>query len=763
MAGDAPADGAAPEPAVQEETQPEIQPEAQPEAQPETRPESQPETEDAGSVQAQEQAPAEEAALPAAEDAGGNALEQDGTQLEPGSHTYDGGSSISAGQGDSADETAALEDFQADAGEVKTNATEDASADENGAQMGLDGTTEEDVAAAKIQAIHRGNRDRKNLAEEASAATKIQAVHRGNQDRKNLAEEASAATKIQAVHRGKQDRKNLAVKSAQAASGESQAEPTTGVPPADEARAEAKKNSVFAMLADSIGQKPGTPRNKYAERYNSTASARIEVVKNPPRRHPTATTGIEGAATAASPASFEAAAAAKSSPAPSAAMPVVGDQLFRNLHLAELQTLLVTMGMPSDGGKYELLGRLQDTLEARGRSDGGVNAGANAARQRDQLGREMPAWQQQQIEEGGQAYSGKGIFSAMAQDRVQARAVLPQPQAAAAVGAAKLQQWPQSRSQPQPVEDRRGDAYAAAWQELESGRGTAVPTFAQEARHVAAATASSGSGFYGSTAGNILPSPPVGPRPEDQRTPRQLRASVAGSATGSIGGSATNLQDRFDKLAAADELLKQDQQVAQNLDLLAELTGDYDDPRRTDGSLARGSSRFATADTANGGNVGTTEHQRDRRAGGGVAARGPEIDRGRRKSTRGHRNRAEETPAMALRRKIRASSYHQGGEDWKDAFKQYDRDESGELDFEEFKRAMRRTAKISPATISDKELKKLFKLIDLDSGGSISADEFVAFLEGTSVRPVFFPVLCCAVLQNITTQARPHVSRRASS
>ena len=746
MAGDAPADGA-PDPAAQEETepeteteaepepeaQPEAQPEAEPEAEPEAQPETQPETEGALGVEAQEEASAEEATPPGAVDAGGDAPEQDGTELEPGRQTDDGGSAISAGQGDGTDETAASE---AEASEVETNATEHAPADERDAQMGLDGSTEEDVAAAKIQAIHRGNRDRKNLAQEASAATKIQAVHRG-----------------------KQDRKNLAVKPDQAASEESQAEATAGVAQADGARAEAKKNSVFAMLADSIGQKPGTPRNKYAERYNSTAGVRIEVVKNPPPRRPTATKATEAADAAASPASDEAAGSAKS---PSAAMPVAGDQLFRNLHLAELQTLLVTMGMPSDGGKYELLGRLQDALEARSRSDGGVDAGPNpeAPRQRDQLGREMPAWQQQQIEDGGQAYSGKGIFSAMAQDRVQARPVLPQPQATAPVSAAKLQQWPQSRPQPQRVEDRVGSAYAAAWQELESG--TEVPTHAQEARHVAAA-ASGGGGFYGSTAGSVLPSPPVGPRPEDQRTPRQLRAPVAGSTMGSIGGSATNLQDRFDKLAAADELLKQDQQLSQNLDLLAELTGDYDDPRRTDGSLARGSSRFATEDVANGSDIGATEHQRDRRAGAGVAARGPEIDRGRRKTTRGHRNRAEETPAMAIRRKIRASSYAQGGEDWKDAFKQYDRDESGELDFEEFKRAMRRTAKIAPATISDKELKKLFKLIDLDSGGSISADEFVAFLDGASVDPVFFPagraVLCCAAEYHRSNAL--HVSRRA--
>ena len=78
---------------------------------------------------------------------------------------------------------------------------------------------------------------------------------------------------------------------------------------------------------------------------------------------------------------------------------------------------------------------------------------------------------------------------------------------------------------------------------------------------------------------------------------------------------------------------------------------------------------------------------------------------------------------------------------------------------------MRRTAKIAPATISDKELKKLFKLIDLDSGGSISADEFIAFLDGASVNPVLFPagraVLCCAVLQNITDPTPCMFFRRA--
>ena len=80
------------------------------------------------------------------------------------------------------------------------------------------------------------------------------------------------------------------------------------------------------------------------------------------------------------------------------------------------------------------------------------------------------------IEEGGQAYSGKGIFSAMAQDRIQARPVHTKP-----------------RPLPQPSR-RNGrnhsrnhsvwrigvtSAAAAAWRELDGGSGADVPTYAQ--------------------------------------------------------------------------------------------------------------------------------------------------------------------------------------------------------------------------------------------------------------------------------------------
>ena len=685
--------------------------------------EAAPPQEDSAAEQEPAAAAAGEGAASAGDEAGPKATEAteaevDGADSQPpdapsqtppaGEASADNDEPVSAG-GDGAAEADAEE--AAKSSDLVPEQTA-ASAEEIAAEMGLEGSAEEEAAATKIQAIQRGKLERERLSAE-------------NTDGPQAEAEAEAE--------------------AEASAGAAEAQ-------VDAARAEAKKNSVFAMLANSIGQKPGTPRNKYAERYNTAADSRIEGVKNPPPPQPivaplpaaaaAAVAEPTGAATGAAPRPVGMAAAASSSRAAAAAVAPggSGDGLFKNLHLAELQTLLVTMGMPSDGGKYELLGRLQDTLEARSRTDEGGSSTTQQQgepRGRDQLGREMPAWQQQQIEDGGQAYSGKGIFSAMAQDRVQARPIQPEPAVPRAVMPLSGPLGAVSQP-PQRVEDRGDDAYAAAWRELEGGSGTNPPTYAQEGRHAAAAassTAGGSAGFYG-TAGSVLPSPPVGPRPEDQRTPRQLRGSTINSTLGGGGGgggSGGNLQDRF---AAADELVKQDQVLAENLDLLAELTGDYDGTARTAGSFARGGSQYGQEEPADGrgggGAAGNTADLdgRDRRGGGGVAARGPEIDRGRKKTTRGHRNRSEDTPAMALRRKIRASSYNTGGEDWEDAFKQYDRDESGELDFEEFKRAMRRTAKIAPAVISDKELKKLFKLIDIDSGGSISASEFIAFLDG---------------------------------
>jgi Ca2+-binding EF-hand superfamily protein len=81
-----------------------------------------------------------------------------------------------------------------------------------------------------------------------------------------------------------------------------------------------------------------------------------------------------------------------------------------------------------------------------------------------------------------------------------------------------------------------------------------------------------------------------------------------------------------------------------------------------------------------------------------------------------------------LKRKMRAASYRDGGQNWDKLFQQYDRDGSGELDLEEFTRAIRRDAGVTRAIFSDDDLDRLFKRIDVDSSGEINAEEFAQFI-----------------------------------
>jgi hypothetical protein len=67
--------------------------------------------------------------------------------------------------------------------------------------------------------------------------------------------------------------------------------------------------------------------------------------------------------------------------------------------------------------------------------------------------------------------------------------------------------------------------------------------------------------------------------------------------------------------------------------------------------------------------------------------------------------------------------------DWKDLFRRYDRDDSGSLDFDEFKKAVRRGANVSEREMDDVLLKELFGHIDVDGGGSIDPEELHGFLE----------------------------------
>jgi len=84
----------------------------------------------------------------------------------------------------------------------------------------------------------------------------------------------------------------------------------------------------------------------------------------------------------------------------------------------------------------------------------------------------------------------------------------------------------------------------------------------------------------------------------------------------------------------------------------------------------------------------------------------------------------------AARKKLQSLSYGPKGQDPKKLFSHYDRDNSGHLDFNEFRNAVRRGGHLTPSMLSDGDLRKLFSAVDDDSSGDVSIDELTAFVWG---------------------------------
>lgn len=82
-----------------------------------------------------------------------------------------------------------------------------------------------------------------------------------------------------------------------------------------------------------------------------------------------------------------------------------------------------------------------------------------------------------------------------------------------------------------------------------------------------------------------------------------------------------------------------------------------------------------------------------------------------------------------VRSKLKAAAYGMKGVNWHKLFRHYDRDNTGELGFVEFKRAIRGDAKISVSTLPNSQVRHLFNSIDLDSGGTIDVEEFIEWVE----------------------------------
>ena len=134
------------------------------------------------------------------------------------------------------------------------------------------------------------------------------------------------------------------------------------------------------------------------------------------------------------------------------------------------------------------------------------------------------------------------------------------------------------------------------------------------------------------------------------------------------------------------------------------------------------------------------------------------LDRERRKAAAESARRAEEeeveakarasrrarvapkrrTPAeelQAARKKLQGMSYGLHGQEPIKLFQHFDRDNSGRLSMGEFRSAVRKGGKMTPAMLPDAELRRLFGAVDANSSGDIELEELVAFVWGPDPEP----------------------------
>ena len=83
-----------------------------------------------------------------------------------------------------------------------------------------------------------------------------------------------------------------------------------------------------------------------------------------------------------------------------------------------------------------------------------------------------------------------------------------------------------------------------------------------------------------------------------------------------------------------------------------------------------------------------------------------------------------------IRSKLKAASYTVDGVNWGKLFHYYDKDKSGHIGFDEFKRLLRTDAKISITALSDHDVRELFDTVDSDGSGEMDLHEFHRFVTG---------------------------------
>ncbi len=85
-----------------------------------------------------------------------------------------------------------------------------------------------------------------------------------------------------------------------------------------------------------------------------------------------------------------------------------------------------------------------------------------------------------------------------------------------------------------------------------------------------------------------------------------------------------------------------------------------------------------------------------------------------------------------VRSKMRAAAYQRGvvtHKDWQKLFGRMDKDQSGQIDLAELKRACRIQLKIAENELPERDITRLFKGLDFDRSGTVSFEELIMCLD----------------------------------
>eukprot|EP00618_Florenciella_parvula_P006440 CAMPEP_0119517948 /NCGR_PEP_ID=MMETSP1344-20130328/34706_1 /TAXON_ID=236787 /ORGANISM="Florenciella parvula, Strain CCMP2471" /LENGTH=111 /DNA_ID=CAMNT_0007555593 /DNA_START=90 /DNA_END=422 /DNA_ORIENTATION=- len=99
----------------------------------------------------------------------------------------------------------------------------------------------------------------------------------------------------------------------------------------------------------------------------------------------------------------------------------------------------------------------------------------------------------------------------------------------------------------------------------------------------------------------------------------------------------------------------------------------------------------------------------------------PKKRKGRRK-----KRTIDEAVASSIQSKLKAACT---SDDPLKFFKRFDKDRSGSVDYDEFKKMIRVGLKITKEVLPDKDIEVLIKALDDDGGGTLDLEELADFVE----------------------------------